>query len=134
MANTIKLNNGIQMPMVGLGTWQSKEGEVASAVEHALTHGYNLIDAAWCTASLRLNPYCILADLDVLGYRNEKEVGKGIRASGRRRHDIFVTSKLWSTFHTRVEEGLQQSLDDLGLDYLDLYLSKCLIRTYRHIV
>lgn len=48
MSPSITLNNGVTMPAVGLGTWQSKPGEVARAVEHALKNGYDLIDAAWC--------------------------------------------------------------------------------------
>lgn len=53
---------------------------------------------------------------------NENEVGQGIKDSGIRRSEIFVTSKLWNTHQDNVKEGLQKSLDDLGLDYLDLYV------------
>ena len=55
-------------------------------------------------------------------YGNEAEVGKGIRESGVPREEIFVTTKLWSTFHTDVEGGLNASLQKLGLDYVDLFL------------
>lgn len=54
---------------------------------------------------------------------NENEVGQGIRDSGVPRQEIFLTSKLWNTHHPNVQEGLQQSLDALGVDYLDLYVS-----------
>ena len=54
---------------------------------------------------------------------NESEVGQGLRDSGVPRQDIFLTSKLWNTHHPNVQEGLQQSLDALGVDYLDLYVS-----------
>ncbi|KAI0084074.1 Aldo/keto reductase [Irpex rosettiformis] len=98
-----KLNNGLEIPAIGLGTWQSKPDEVINAVEHALKHGYRHIDCAW-------------------GYGNEKEVGEGIRRSGVPRSEIFITSKLWSTWHHDVEGALDQSLSSLGVDYLDLYL------------
>ncbi|CAA7261142.1 unnamed protein product [Cyclocybe aegerita] len=100
----IKLNNGTEIPAIGLGTWQSKPGEVAEAVAYAIKEvGYRHIDCAWA-------------------YGNEKEVGEGIRASGIPRSDIFITSKLWGTWHSRVEECLDQTLANLGTDYLDLYL------------
>ncbi|KAJ6012142.1 hypothetical protein N7499_012889 [Penicillium canescens] len=102
-----KLNTGAEIPALGLGTWQSQPGEVARAVAHAIKVGYRHIDAALC-------------------YGNENEVGQGIKEaidSGIvKREDLFVTTKLWCSFHARVEEGLQQSLTDLGLDYVDLYL------------
>ncbi|KAJ5747568.1 uncharacterized protein N7511_009264 [Penicillium nucicola] len=102
-----KLNTGAEIPALGLGTWQSQPGEVARAVAHAIKVGYRHIDAALC-------------------YGNENEVGQGIKEaidSGIvKREDLFVTTKLWCSFHARVEEGLQQSLSDLGLEYVDLYL------------
>ncbi|CAI7566384.1 unnamed protein product [Penicillium glandicola] len=102
-----KLNTGAEIPALGLGTWQSQPGEVARAVAHAIKVGYRHIDAALC-------------------YGNENEVGQGIKeaidAGIVKREDLFVTTKLWCSFHARVEEGLQQSLTDLGLDYVDLYL------------
>ncbi|KAF9479761.1 Aldo/keto reductase [Pholiota conissans] len=99
-----KLNNGIEIPAIGLGTWQSKAGEVEAAVSYAIKEvGYRSIDCAWA-------------------YGNEKEVGEGIRASGVPRSEIFLTSKVWGTWHTRVEECLDQTLANLGTDYLDLYL------------
>ena len=80
MAETFTLNSGNKIPAVGLGTWQSDPGQVATAVEHALKAGYRHIDAAFV-------------------YGNENEVGDGIKkaiASGVcKREDIFVTSKLW---------------------------------------
>lgn len=54
---------------------------------------------------------------------NENEVGQGIRDSGVPREDIFITSKLWNTHQPNVKEGLQKTLDALGTDYLDLYVS-----------
>ena len=109
MANTkIPLNSGTSIPTLGLGTWQSSPGEVQRAVTHALLTGYRHIDCACC-------------------YGNEDEVGAGIRDAlatdpTLRREDIFVTTKVWCTFASRVEEGLDLSLKILGLGYVDLFL------------
>ena len=102
---SVTLNNGVKMPILGLGTWQSKPGEVMMAVKSALQCGYRHLDCAG-------------------GYGNEKEVGEGIRASGVRREDIFITSKLWNTKHhpDDVEDACRKTLSDLGVDFLDLYL------------
>ncbi|KAK2765196.1 H/ACA snoRNP pseudouridylase subunit [Arachnomyces sp. PD_36] len=101
-----KLNTGAKIPALGLGTWQSAPGEVENAVKHALVNGYRHVDGAMC-------------------YANEDEVGKGLAAafeSGVKREDVFVTTKLWCSYHTKAKEGLEKSLKDLGLDYVDLYL------------
>jgi len=105
ITSSVTLNNGKTMPLFGLGTWKSKPGEVAKAVEHALKTGYRHIDCAYC-------------------YGNEKEVGAGLKASGVPREEIFITSKLWNTKHhpDDVEAACRKTLDDLGLEYLDLYL------------
>lgn len=108
MSDTVfTLNTGAKIPAVGLGTWQSDPGQVRAAVAHAIKSGYRHIDCAWC-------------------YGNEDEVGQGIKegleATGLKRSDIFITTKLWCTFHTRVEQNLDMSLKSLGLDYVDLYL------------
>ena len=100
---SLTLNSGKEMPILGLGTWQSKPGEVEKAVETALKEGYRHLDCAWI-------------------YGNEEEVGHGIKASGVPREEIFITTKLWGTYHRRVEENLDISLKKLGLDYVDLYL------------
>jgi glycerol 2-dehydrogenase (NADP+) len=97
------LNTGAKIPAVGLGTWQSKPGEVREAVKAALQGGYRHIDTA-------------------LAYGNEKEVGEGIKDSGVPREEIWVTTKLDNPWHKRVEEGITSSLNSLGLDYVDLYL------------
>ncbi|TDZ75065.1 D-galacturonate reductase [Colletotrichum trifolii] len=108
-SKTFKLNSGYEIPAVALGTWQSAPGEVAKAVSYSLSVGYKAIDGAYC-------------------YANEDEVGQGLKeafASGVKREDIFVVTKLWATYTTsdeRVKEGLEKSLKSLGLDYVDLYL------------
>jgi len=103
------LNDGTVIPAFGLGTWKSPKGEVKAAVTEALRVGYQHIDAAWI-------------------YQNEQEVGAGIQgaiaANFAKRDDLFITSKLWNTFHQpeSVEKGCEETLKALGLDYLDLYL------------
>lgn len=99
------LNTGATIPAIGFGTWQAAPHEVERAVEVALRNGYKHID---CAAI----------------YRNEAEVGAGIRKSGVKREDIFVTTKLWNSRHEpeNVERALDESLKDLGLEYVDLYL------------
>ncbi|RVX73414.1 hypothetical protein B0A52_03056 [Exophiala mesophila] len=103
---SFKLNTGASIPAVGFGTWQAAPREVEEAVEIALKAGHRHID---CAAV----------------YGNEAEVGAGIKASGVKREEIFITSKLWNTNHDSyvdVERALNTSLQDLGLEYLDLYL------------
>ncbi|CAK7218825.1 H/ACA snoRNP pseudouridylase subunit [Sporothrix bragantina] len=103
---TFTLNTGAKIPALGFGTWQSAPGEVAAAVEYAVSNGYRLVDGAYC-------------------YGNEQEVGQGLKAAfakGIKREDVFVVSKVWATYNTRVEEGLDKSLKSLGLDYVDLFL------------
>jgi len=104
-STVVKLSNGAEMPLLGLGTWKSKPGEVTAAVVTALQSGYRHIDAAAC-------------------YGNETEVGAGLAASGVPRGEVFVTSKLWNTKHhpEDVEPACRKTLADLGTEYLDLYL------------
>ena len=106
IASTTTLNNGVEMPRLGLGVYLSKPGdETKNAVECAIAAGYRHVD----TAAV---------------YRNEADVGKGIRRSGAPRDQVFVTTKVWNT-DQGFEETLRAcdaSLDRLGLDYLDLYL------------
>ncbi|KAF4337755.1 glycerol dehydrogenase [Fusarium beomiforme] len=94
-----------QIPSFGLGTWLAGTGEVKHAVEYALKKGYRHIDAAAI-------------------YRNEEEVGQGIKASGISRDEIWVTSKLWNTDHRPelVRKAIEKSIANLGVEYLDLYL------------
>ncbi|XP_070210488.1 aldo-keto reductase family 1 member B7-like [Littorina saxatilis] len=106
--STVKLSSGCSMPIVGLGTYDDlKDDRNADAVAAGIDAGYRHIDTAWV-------------------YQCEAAVGKGIKRKiddgTVRREDLFVVSKLWNSCHTRVEEAIRESLDDLGLDYLDLYL------------
>ena len=106
---TLTFNYGNTIPQFGLGTWKSKPGEVKNAVKYALSIGYKHID---CAAI----------------YGNETEVGEALKESFAdnvvQREDIFITSKLWNNRHKKddVVLGLKQTLKDLELDYLDLYL------------
>ena len=103
---TITLGNGVMIPAPGFGTWRAADGdETFQSVSDALSAGYRHID----TASF---------------YGNQRSVGEAIRASGLRREEVFVTSKLWNDDHGREEARLafEETLRELGFDYLDLYL------------
>lgn len=103
---SFKLNNGIDIPAIGFGTWQIPEGEEAyQAVTEALKVGYTHID----TAAI---------------YGNEKSVGRAIKDSGIARDTLFITTKLWNTErgYDKTIAAFEKSLADLGLEYIDLYL------------
>ena len=101
----IKLNNGVEIPCVGYGTFRTDPAVTAQAVQDAIAAGYRHIDTAKV-------------------YENEVGVGQGIKAAGVPREELFVTSKLWNTDrgYEATKTAFQASLDRLGLDYLDLYL------------
>lgn len=104
--NTYQLNNGVEIPVLGFGTFKSKDGEEAyHAVLEALKAGYRHID----TAAI---------------YQNEESVGQAIKDSGVPREEMFVTTKLWNSQQTyeQTRQALEKSIEKLGLDYLDLYL------------
>lgn len=103
---TVRLNNGMEMPMVGFGVYQVSDAETEKAVLEALKAGYRLLD----TAAV---------------YGNEAGVGRAIKASGIAREAIFVTTKLWiqrENGYENTRKALADSLSRLGLDYVDLYL------------
>lgn len=106
---TLTFSNGDELPIIGLGTWKSRPGEVREAVVTAVKAGYRHIDCA------RI-------------YGNEPEVGEALQqviAEGVvKREDLWITSKLWNDAHFRrdVRPALEQTLADLRLAYLDLYL------------
>ncbi|WP_214734437.1 aldo/keto reductase [Exiguobacterium sp. s154] len=100
------LNNDVKMPMLGLGVYKVEDGAVTvNTVKTALDADYRLID----TAAI---------------YQNEESVGKTLREAGIPREDVFVTTKLWNEFHGFDEalQAFQDSLDRLGLEYVDLFL------------
>ena len=101
-----RLNNGVRIPRLGLGVYQSPPGHTTQkAVDYALKIGYRHIDTA-------------------LIYNNESDVGAALRKSGIRREDLFVTTKLWNSDHgyEQALKACDDSLKRLGLKYLDLYL------------
>lgn len=105
----LKLNSNDLMPIVGFGAWKVAKNVCADTIYNAIKSGYRLIDGAQ-------------------DYGNEKECGEGVRraiADGLvKREDIFITTKLWNTYHAKehVEEMLRFSLKEWGLDYFDLFL------------
>src|ERR1043166_9060224 len=106
----VKLNDGRTIPQLGFGVWQVRSGRTCEvAVATALEVGYRHIDTA-------------------AGYGNEASVGAAIRASGLRREDIYVTTKLWNDDHGDPEGALDTSLGNLKMDYVDLYLIHFLVR------
>lgn len=104
LTQSIQLNNGIRMPVLGLGVWKTKSGkECRDAVNWALEAGYRHID----TAKI---------------YGNEQDVGAAIKESGIPRDQIFVTTKLWNSDQKEPRRNLELSLKSLGLESIDLYL------------
>ena len=104
--DTIQLNNGVTMPLMGLGVFQVTDQQVCKAsVLSALKTGYRLIDTAAC-------------------YGNEKAVGEAIRESGLDRKELFLTSKVWiqDAGYEKTMKSFEKTLENLGTDYLDLYL------------
>lgn len=102
----VMLNNGVKMPMEGFGVYQVPEAAVCEqAVSDALAAGYRLIDTA-------------------AAYFNEAAVGEAIRKSGIPREELFITTKLWiqDAGYESAKQAFQTSMNNLGLEYLDLYL------------
>jgi diketogulonate reductase-like aldo/keto reductase len=100
--NYITLNNGIKMPIIGLGTFMMSPADAEEAVYNALISGYRLIDTA-------------------NAYMNERAVGRGIKKSGVKREDIFLETKLWPTVYAK-ETAIEETLERLDVDYIDLLL------------
>ena len=101
----VTLNNGLRMPILGFGTMMLNGDAGAKCVADAMSLGYRLIDTAMI-------------------YGNEVSVGAGIKQSGLKREELFITSKLWKADmgYEKAKQGFQTSLNKLGVDYLDLYL------------
>ena len=98
----IKLNNGVEMPMAGIGTFLLSPDEAESSVTNALQAGYRLIDTA-------------------NAYVNEKAVGRAIKKSGINRREIFLETKLWPSFYEQAD-AVEKTLERLDTDYIDLLL------------
>ncbi len=98
----VTLNNGVQMPMVGLGTFMLSPDEAETSVISALRNGYQLIDTA-------------------NAYVNEKAIGRGMKKSGISRQNIFLETKLWPYFYEKTD-AVEKTLERLDTDYIDLLL------------
>ena len=101
----VTLANGVTMPHLGLGTWPMDDREAEATVAAAIQAGYRLVDTAE-------------------NYRNERGVGRGIRASGIDRDEVFVTTKLngnWHGYH-EAQRAFANSAERLGLERIDLFL------------
>ncbi|MGS0525690.1 aldo/keto reductase [Zobellia nedashkovskayae] len=106
LQGTFTLNNGVEMPYFGLGTYLAdNDQEVIDAVKNSLNAGYRHIDTA-------------------AAYKNEEGVGKGVRESNIAREEVFLVSKLWNADqgYESTLKAFEESLERLGVDYLDLYL------------
>ena len=105
LAPTLTLTHGAEIPVLGLGTWPLDDAGAETAVARALESGYRHVDTAYA-------------------YGNERGVGRGLRAAGVPREEVFVTSKFNVEWHSvdGVQEAFRMSVDKLGTDYLDLFL------------
>ena len=97
---TIKLNNGIECPVIGIGTFMLKPADAQNSVREALKMGYSLVDTA-------------------NAYVNERAVGRGIKESGLKREDVFISTKLWPSEYEN-ENAVDETLERIGVDYVDL--------------
>ena len=97
---TIKLNNGIECPVIGIGTFMLKPADAQNSVREALKMGYSLVDTA-------------------NAYVNERAVGRGIKESGLKREEVFISTKLWPSEYEN-ENAVDETLERLGVDYVDL--------------
>jgi diketogulonate reductase-like aldo/keto reductase len=98
--NTLKLNNGVECPAVGIGTFMLSPADAENSVREALKMGYRLVDTA-------------------AAYQNERACGRGIRASGVPREDVFLSTKLWPSDYAN-PNAVDETLERLGTDYVDL--------------
>lgn len=105
LAPNLKLSDGAVLPRLGLGTYPMDDAEAARVIDEAINLGYRLFDSA-------------------VNYRNESGVGEGIRRNGIERDQVFITTKVPGRDHgyESTKRSLDQSLERMGLDYLDLYL------------
>ena len=100
MKNTLTLNNGVECPALGIGTFMLSPADAENSVREALKMGYRLVDTA-------------------AAYQNERACGRGIRASGVARADVFLSTKLWPSEYTN-PRAVDETLERLGTDYVDL--------------
>ena len=99
MENII-MNNGLECPVIGIGTFMLSPDQAENSVREALKMGYSLVDTA--------NAYC-----------NERACGRGIKASGRKREEVFISTKLWPSEYEN-DNAVDETLERLGVEYVDL--------------
>lgn len=97
----ITLNNETKIPVAGIGTFMLSPEEAENSTKWALTNGYELVDTA-------------------NAYMNEKAVGRGIKASGRKREDVYLVTKLWPSIYGNADQAIDDTLKRLDTDYIDL--------------
>nr|ACN78427.2 xylose reductase [Ogataea siamensis] len=108
VSKTVKLNNGIEIPVVGFGCWKVEKSICADQIYEAIKVGYRLFDGA-------------------MDYGNEKEIGEGVARAIKdglvKREELVIVSKLWNSYHhpDNVKKAIRRVLDDLKLDYLDIF-------------
>ena len=105
MNDTYTLNNGMQIPCIGFGTYKAADGNDVTILKNAIEAGYRYFD----TASF---------------YFTEEALGQAIRESGIPREEFFIVSKMWKSEmgYENAKQALQNSLDRLGMEYIDIYL------------
>lgn len=112
----ITLNSGNKMPLIGFGCWKVDPKDAPETIYNAIKTGYRLIDSA-------------------SNYKNEESIGKGINMAIKegivKREELFITTKLWSTYHKKehVRKACEKQLEQLGLDYVDMFLVHCKFET-----
>jgi diketogulonate reductase-like aldo/keto reductase len=117
---SVRLNTGAYIPVINLGTWKSKPGQVEHAVEYALkSAGYKGIDTA-VECVMPVTYFAVIGPKRTIRYENEEGIGQGMAASGVPREQIFLTTKLSNDQHHEVEQSLEESLSRLNTPYLDL--------------
>ncbi len=123
LKRVFRLNTGAEIPAVGLGTWQASHDVAVQSVKSAIAEGYSHIDTAFTYGYVpELCSNLCLVELISDLKRNEEAIGQAISEIGVAREKLFITDKVWNTYHSRPEVALEMCLSKLRVDYLDLWL------------